>query len=108
MAKVAIPETIRQQVEGIVDQFNKTELKGRVFYAARFRGKHLYLDHTAYGRTGPICRLTYTGAIDKWEFAIYKYSDNAYDPSEWFFPGSGHVDGTIVGAMRAGMAAYPA
>lgn len=49
MAKLAIPETIRQQVEEIVEQFNKTELKGKALYAARFRGKHLYLDRTAYG-----------------------------------------------------------
>ena len=44
---------------------------------------------------------------DRWEFAIFKYSDERYDPDEWLFPGSEHVDGTIEGAMQAGMAAYP-
>ena len=46
--------------------------------------------------------------MNRWEFAIYKYSDEHYDPTEWFFDGSGEVDGTIEGAMRAGLQAYPA
>lgn len=107
MAKLAIPETIRQQVEEIVANFNKTELNNRVFYIARFQGKRLYLDRSTYGRVGPICRLTYNGTLDNWDFAIYKYSDEVYDAKEWFFPGSEHVNGTVVGAMRAGLSAYP-
>jgi hypothetical protein len=51
--------------------------------------------------------LEYTGDIKKWDFAIFKYSDERYDPEEWFFPGAGHIDGTIEGAMRAGLEAYP-
>jgi hypothetical protein len=42
-----------------------------------------------------------------WEFAIFKYSDGNYDADEWMFPASEHVDGTIEGAMRAGLEAYP-
>jgi hypothetical protein len=45
--------------------------------------------------------------MDDWEFAIYKYSSERYDPDEWFFPGVGLVDGTIEGAMKAGLEAYP-
>jgi putative transposase len=44
---------------------------------------------------------------DRWEFAIYKYSDERYDADEWLFPGAGYVDGTLEGAMRAGLEAYP-
>jgi hypothetical protein len=51
--------------------------------------------------------LEYTGGIDNWDFAIFKYSDERYDPKEWFFPGAGHVDGTVEGAMKAGLEAYP-
>lgn len=29
-----------------------------------------------------------------------------YDPYECFFPGEEHVDGTIEGALKAGMEAY--
>jgi hypothetical protein len=45
--------------------------------------------------------------MDNWGFAIFKYSKEHYDPDEWMFPGVGHVDGTIEGAMRAGLMAYP-
>ena len=54
-----------------------------------------------------ICRLTYTGDMEDWEFAIFKYSSERYDPDEWMFPGSGELDGSVEGAMRAGLAAYP-
>ena len=43
--------------------------------------------------------------MDNWEFAIYKYSSNAYSPAE-FFPGIEFVDGTIEGALNAGDEAY--
>lgn len=79
-----------------------------VFYSTRYRGKFLYLDrHTPLGE-GPICRLTYTGDMENWDFAIYKYSSEKYAPDEWFFPGDHCVNGTVEGAMRAGMEAYPA
>jgi hypothetical protein len=45
--------------------------------------------------------------MDNWEFAIFKYSDERYDSEEGFFPGAGLVDGTIEGAMKAGLQAYP-
>jgi len=44
--------------------------------------------------------------MDDWDFTIYKYSTEKYDPEEWFFPGEEFVDGTVTGAMKAGMAAY--
>jgi hypothetical protein len=33
----------------------------------------------------PVCRLTYTGSPDQWDFAIFKYSDDRYDPTERLF-----------------------
>ena len=68
---------------------------------------HKFLDRYDYGNPGPICRLTYTGKMNKWEFAIFKWSSETYDPDEFFFPGAELVDGTIVGAMLAGLEAYP-
>ena len=50
--------------------------------------------------------MTYTGEMDAWKFAIYKYSDERYADHE-MFPGMGEVDGTVEGAMRAGLEAYP-
>ena len=108
MSSKGIPQEIKNQVEQIVEDFNRTVINNQnVYYIPRYRGRFLYLDRFNYGRSGPICRLTYTGSLDQWEFAIFKYSDERYDPEEWFFPGAGHVDGTIAGAMQAGLEAYP-
>ena len=107
--KRGIPEEVKTQVEERVAQFHASEIRNpRCRYVPRYRGKFLYLDREDYGRLHPICRLEYTGKMDEWSFAIYKYSDERYDDQEWFFPGAGSVDGTIEGAMRAGLKAYPA
>jgi len=50
--------------------------------------------------------MTYTEEMDAWEFAIYKYSDERCTDHK-MFPGMGEVDGTVEGAMRAGLMAYP-
>lgn len=116
----AIPLEIQIEVQKLVEEFNRKEFKKVIpliskilggldnfGYAARFKGKFLYLDRIERSKPSPICRLTWTGAMDKWDFAIYKYSDNCYDPEEWFFTGAEKVNGTVTGAMEAGMAAYP-
>jgi hypothetical protein len=95
-------------VDAIVEQFNKKEMpRPRCFYIARCRGSYLYLDRNEWGRVVHVCRLKCNGALDNWDFAIFKYSDERYDPGEWMFPGAGRVDGTVAGAMRAGLKAYP-
>jgi hypothetical protein len=108
MSKKRIPDEVRAQVRAIVEQFNKKELRGQpCSYIPRFRGSYLYLDRDDWGRVNHVCRLKYNGVMDDWDLAIFKYSDERYDPDEWMFPGGEHVDGTIVGAMRAGLGAYP-
>ena len=107
MSTKGIPDDIKAQVNEIVARFNEGSGDPTCFYAARFRGSYLYLDRSDFGRIGPICRLKYTGDMNNWEFAIYKYSSGRYDPDEWFFPGDEYVDGTIEGAMMAGLHAYP-
>jgi len=107
MPTKSIPKEVREQVNAIVDRFNHSELAdSERSYIARFRGKYLYLDRQEYSSVGPICRLEYTGDMNKWRFAIYKYSSERYDPDEYFFPGEECVDGTVEGAMKAGMRAY--
>jgi hypothetical protein len=108
MGKDVIPEEVRKRATDCIAEFNrKNSPDGNVAYVARFKGKCLYLDREEYGRLGPICRLTWTGNEKRWKFAIFRYSDDRYDPEEWFFPGSEKVDGTIEGAMWAGLEAYP-
>jgi hypothetical protein len=107
-ANKRIPAEVKTQVAEIVDHFQATEIRNsRCCYVPRYRGKFLYLDREDYGRLHPICRLEYTGKMDDWSFAIYKYSDEHYDGEEMFFTGAELVDGTIEGAMRAGLKAYP-
>ena len=109
MAKKAIPSDVQKQVDEAVLGFNREVLGSRdVRFVPRFEGMFLYLDRQEYGATTPICRLKYTGSFEKWEFAIFKYSSERYDSQEWMFPGAEFVDGTIEGALRAGMSAYPA
>ena len=108
MGKKLIPDEVREKVLEEVDKFNQLELKGiNARYIARFQGRFLYLDRLAYNRKTPVIRMEYFRESDEWEFAIFKWSKEFYDPEERMFPGSGFVDGTISGAMRAGMAAYP-
>jgi hypothetical protein len=113
MGKKRIPDEVRAQVRAIVEQFNEKELRGQPsFYIARFRGSYLYLDRNDWGRVCHVCRLKYNGTMDNadkrhpWDFAIFKYSDERYASDEWF-PGDEHIDGTVEGAMRAGLEAYP-
>ena len=106
--KKAIPDDVHAKVEVRVTQFNREVVKDpHRYFSVRFRGKYVYFDRDDYGYIGPRARLTYTGDQEKWEFAIYKYSDERYDPNEWMFPGAEHIDGTIEGALRTAMAAYP-
>jgi len=130
--KKIISDEIREEIIARVDAFNEKKAKqaqpsgmtnllrrlgvvpatppGKTVgsYVPCFRGAFLYLDRIGWnGRPSEICRLKWTGDMENWEFAIYRHSRNFYDPNEWMFPGSGHVDGTVEGAMRAGMEAYP-
>ncbi len=109
MKTKGIPLDVRQKAEEIVKKFNQKTLgKSDCFYQARFKGRFLYLDRSDDGILGPVCRLAYTGSMDAWEFAIFKWSSEKYDPEEWLFPGDHYVDGSIEGAMKAGLEAYPA
>ena len=108
MGKKLIPDEIREQVSEIVEKFNQQELKDTdVNYIARFKGKFLYLDRIIFGKKEPIIRMKYFRDSGEWEFAIFKWSSETYDSDEFFFPGADLVDGTIEGAMKAGMEAYP-
>src|ERR1017187_4370000 len=105
--EIGIPTEIQREAIDIIEQFNKQNLNGRSRYVPRFKGAFLYLDREDYGSLpSEISRLKYTGSLDKWEFAIFKHSSNKYDPDEFMFPGTAHLDGSIEGAMLCGMEAY--
>ena len=111
--KPIISPEIKAEVQSLIDEFNRENFDdddfkefGIIGYSARFKGKYLYLDRDDTREPSPICRLEWKGKMEGWDFAIYKYSDNIYDPEEWFFSGAELVDGTVTGAMKAGMEAY--
>jgi hypothetical protein len=105
--KPTILSKIQTQVETTVSEFNCTHSsKPKRGYLARFHGRFLYLDRGDLGKPFQTCRLTYKDKIDDWDFAIYRHSKERYDPDEWFFPDDRLVDGTIQGAMKAGLEAY--
>jgi len=108
MARRSIPVEVKGEVIRIIDRFNCEELADDYrTYIARFKGSCLFLDRDDGGyKPGPICRLRYTGDMTNWAFAIYRYSTGRYHSDEPFFPGENKVDGTIEGAMRAGLEAY--
>jgi len=103
MRQKLIPDNIRTKVANVIEEFN---FKSDIEYISRFQGKFLYLDRNEYGKKIPTCRLQYNGDFNDWVFAIFKWSSESYDSNEFLFPGSELVDGTIEGAMRAGIEAY--
>ncbi len=108
MSTNSIPVEAEEEALRVIARFNEKRLaKTECRYVARFKGKYLYLDREDFGTVEPICRLEYIRRKGPWRFAIYKYSTGRYDQEDWFFPGSDLVDGTIEGAMKAGMEAYP-
>ena len=83
MTSKSIPQEVKRQVDEAVTRFNQSVIRGtNRCYITRYRGSYLYLDRFDYGRSCPICRLKYTGDINGWKFAIFKYSDERYDPLE--------------------------
>jgi hypothetical protein len=108
LATQSIPKEVKTAILKSVAEFNRQTFGDwEIEYIARFQGRHVYLDRKQFSSKGPICRLTFSGKSDTWEFAIFKYSTQRYSPDECFFPGEDEVDGTVEGAMRAGMKAYP-
>lgn len=110
MKKSTIPPEIKEDVLQRIEQFNNTHLahlKDEIEYRAEFKGKFLYLKRKEFFNVSPVARLTYKGKMNNWDFAIFKWSREKYDPDEFFFPGAEDLDGTIEGAMKAGLKAYP-
>jgi hypothetical protein len=107
--KTKIPLEDQEKAIKIISDFNKATfgMKSGIEYYADFKGDFLYLNRKEGKTDGPICRLKYTGKFTDWNFAIFKWSSERYDPNEFLFPGSEHINGTIEGALKASQKAYP-
>jgi hypothetical protein len=103
-----IPENVQAQIRERIERFNGEVIQdAELGYVPRFREQYVYLDRNERRSVSHIGRLTYNGDVDDMAFAIYKYSSERYAPDEQMFPGSEELDGTVEGAMHAGLIAYP-
>ncbi len=127
----SIPKEVKEQVTQIVEDYNQ---KNKTNFHISFKSKFAYLSKIEQQddianffmqqlakKMGvsldvpkqntsietKLGRLTYNGQIDNWDFAVFRYSNEKYDPNEFMFPGFGELDGTIEGALNAGMQLYP-
>ena len=119
MASKAIPSNIQSEVEKAVEKYNKAN---RTKYMVSFRTKFCYLSRMDDRRQTmkalqmaakmlgfplgmsnrepevetKIGRLEWTGDMDNWAFAVFRYSNEKYDDGEalFFMPGRELLDGT--------------
>ena len=103
-----IPEEKMTEVETSIEKFNRKKMKDvPVKYVAAVSGKNVLIGRQQDHRlVEPMCRLQWNKEESVWDFAIYRYSRDGYDPDA-DFPGSGLVDGTVEGALLAVHKAYP-
>ena len=127
-----IPVEIQEEVLRIVENYNK---ENETRYIATFRGKFCYISriderqiaqqmtaylklmglpesllqhlplHTERELETHIGRLTWTGNMNSWDFAVYRYSKEAYDPNEWHFAVG--TSTSVLGVLKAGYEIYP-
>jgi len=109
MATLKVPEQIKESIEKIVNEFNATKLKKfNCKFEIQYKGNFLYLLlDEGLPDLSPTLRLKYTGNLEKWEFAIFKWSSETYTTDYLFIPGSEYIDGSIAGALQAAIIAYP-
>jgi hypothetical protein len=109
MATTKIPAEYQEKANSIIAEFNEKTFKKNsgIEYYAVFKGAYLYLNRIEGKNDSPIARLKYNLKFTDWDFAIFKWSSERYDPDEYMFPGSEHLNGTIEGALKAGNLAYP-
>jgi hypothetical protein len=102
--QTGISPAILAQIEERITAFNKKHLKS---FWYKVRSNQIYIIRSDFrGEYENTCRLTYAGNLEKLSFAIFRYSNNTYD-SFALFPGREYLDGSLEGAMKAVMVAYP-
>ena len=103
-----IPKEIKTEVIQIVEDFNKSsKMPKDCFYKPRFKGRFCNLDRSDFGTIGQICRIEYTGDKNKWRFEMFLWSTETYTNNMDCCSEIKIFDGTIEGAMKAGLSAYP-
>ena len=100
-----IPTEVQAEANQAVHRFDKAH---KTLHNLEFKGGYAYLKRVEEDQTfTKIGRLTYLEQTDEWDFTVFKYSTERYDPSEFNYPGRFHLDGTIEGVLWAGLDIYP-
>jgi hypothetical protein len=106
---IKIPEDVKEAIAQRVFDFNKAHQSA---FQVVFKGKFCFLSKVTRSFWGKeietkLGRLEWTGDVENWAFAVFRYGREFYDPNEFMFNGAQEIDGTIEGAMRAGFELYP-
>jgi len=99
---IALQSTLQNRVNAFCKQkFLKYQ------YCADARGKFIYLYRLMPSGIQRLGRLTYLGDPENMEFTIFNDLTEKYDPKKRVFSGVEYLDGTIEGALKAAIKAYP-
>jgi len=101
MAKV--PDTVKAALGDRLQGHRAIRWPQLTDLLVRFRGDYAYIDADQDGDTWPLCRLRYTGSIDRWGFAIHLASRDGYEDS--FLP-NGQPAGTPEEAIDCACGLY--
>ncbi len=108
MGDYFIPIEIQGDLQNRADIFREDFVpKVSWRFIADARGKFIYIRrYMSDGSRQNLGRLRYSGDVNQMTFAIYKYKTEKYELKADFF-GASHLDGTLEGALRAILEAYP-
>ena len=106
MKNYTVPIVLQSILQTRVNTFCKQRLL-KYQYCSNARGKFIYLYRLIPKGLQRLGRLTYLGDLENMEFTIFNDLSEKYDPKKRLFPGSVYLDGTIEGALKAVVEAYP-
>jgi len=95
--RAVIPREVREAVLARLEPEQRRYIDSGAAsgFAFEWKGDYLYVGSRDSGFRGgqrhlsPLCRLRFTGDIERWGFEIYKHSDNWYDEDNDFPSGGG-------------------
>ncbi|NGX64010.1 MAG: hypothetical protein KR126chlam6_01434 [Candidatus Anoxychlamydiales bacterium] len=106
MKDYTVPIALQSMLQNRVNAFYKQKFL-KYHYYVDARGKFIYLYRLMPKGIQRLGRLTYLGDPENMEFTIFNDLSEKYDPKKRLFSGSVYLDGTIEGALKAVVEAYP-
>ena len=109
MEDYQVPIRVQSEIMDRVQKFNRKYLsEEKSQYYSDARGKFIYFRRTINnGYFEGVFRLTYVEGLKNMPFALYRRDTGKYDANAHGFFGEEFVNGTIEGALTAGIMVYP-